>query len=240
MDSLQPMVLPVEARTAERRGTVDLYLPDETGRPQPAVLIVHGGPVPAAVRPTPRDWPIYQAYGSLMSGRGVVAATVDHRLHSPAAYATAADDVRAAVEVLRADPAVDGDRLALWFFSGGGLLSADWLREPPPWLRCVALTYPLLEPFPSWPEDPRFFPADAVAHAGGLPIVLTRVGLENPQVAEGVEAFVKAAAADARLEIIDVPLGHHGFDYLDNDDASRTAITRAADLVLAALTTDLE
>jgi len=229
------MVLPVETRTADRRGIVDFYLPDEAAGPRPAVLFVHGGPVPATVRPTPRDWPIFQAYGSLLAGRGLVAATVDHRLHSPAAYATAAEDVQAAVEMLRSDPAVDGDRLALWFFSGGGPLSADWLRDPPAWLRCVALTYPLLEPFPGWPEDPRFLPAEAVAHAGELPIVLTRVGLENPQIAQGVESFVKAPAA-AHLEIIDVPLGHHGFDYLDDDDASRAAITRAADLVLATLT----
>lgn len=234
MDSLQPMVLPVAARTADRRGTVDFYLPDETTQPQPAVLVVHGGPIPAEVRPTPRDWPIYQAYGSLVAGRGLVAATVDHRLHSPAAYATAADDVKAAVDLLRAHPAVDGDRLALWFFSGGGPLSADWLRDPPPWLRCVALTYPLLAPFPGWPEYPRFLPAEAVAHAADLPIVLTRVGLENPKIAEGVQAFVEAAATK-RLEIIDVPLGHHGFDYLDDDDTSRAAIGRAVDLVLATL-----
>jgi len=234
MDSLQPMVLPVTARTADRRGNVDIYLPDDISRPRPAVLIVHGGPTPAEARPRPRDWPIYQAYGSLLAGQGVVAATVDHRLHSPVAYPTAAGDVEAAVELLRADPAVDGDRLALWFFSGGGPLCAGWLRDPAPWLRCVALTYPLLAPFPGWPEDPRFLPADAVAHAAGLPIVLTRVGLENPTIAEGVQAFVEAAAK-ARLEIIDVPLGHHGFDYLDDDDTSRAAITRAADLVLATL-----
>lgn len=228
------MVLPVAARTAERRGTVDFYLPDEGTSPRPAVLVVHGGPFPAEVRPTPRDWPVFRGYASLAAARGVVGATVDHRLHSPVAYATAAGDVAAAVESVRAHPGVDGDRVALWFFSGSGLLSADWLRDPPPWLRCVALTYPLLAPYPGWPEDPRFLPADAVAHAAGLPVVLTRVGLENPRIAEGVEAFVQAAAK-TRLEIIDVPLGHHGFDCLDDDDASRSAITRAVDLVLATL-----
>lgn len=176
MDFLQPMVLPVEVRAAQRRGPVDFYLPDQSARPQPAVLFIHGGPIPAGLRPTPRDWPIY---------------------------------------------------------SGGGPLSADWLREPPEWLRCVALTYPLLAPLPGWPQDPRFLPVEAVAHAAGLAIVLTRVGLEQPQVAEGVGAFV--AAAGTRLEIIEVPLGHHGFDHLDDDDDSRAAITRAVDLVLATL-----
>jgi acetyl esterase/lipase len=232
MDFLEPFVLPVPARPAERHGPVDLYLPDDTTRPRPAVVFLHGGPIPAELRPTPRDWPVYRGYGSLMAARGAVAATVDHRLHSPAAYATAAADVHAAVDLLRAHPAVDGDRLALWFFSGGGPLSADWLRDPPEWLRCVALTYPLLAPFPGWPSDPRFLPAEAVRHAGELAIVLTRVGFENPRIAEGVQAFVEAAA-ETRLDIIDVPLGHHGFDYLDDDDTSRAAILRAVDLVLA-------
>jgi acetyl esterase/lipase len=234
MDFLRPFVLPVQVPPAERRGTLDLYLPDDTSRPQPAVLVVHGGPIPAEVRPSPQEWPVYQAYPSLLAARGVVGATVGHRLHSPAAYPAAADDVLAGVEALRADPRVDGDRVALWFFSGGGLLSADWLRDPPSWLRAVAFNYPVLAPFPGWPDDPRFRPAEAVASAGDLPLVLTRVGRENPVIAAGVEAFV-AAAAKARLEIVDVPDGQHGFDYLDDDNTSRAAIVRAADLVLGEL-----
>jgi hypothetical protein len=234
MDSLKVPVFPVAARDAERVEDVDVYPPDDVSRVRPAVLLVHGGPVPAEVRPTPRDWPIFRGYASLLAGRGVVAATVDHELHSPVGYPVAAGNVRAAVERLRADPRVDADRLALWFFSGGGLLSADWLREPPAWLRVVALNYPVLAPLPGWPVDPAFRPVDAVAAAGDLPIVLTRVGLENPVVAEGVEAFV-AAAAKARLDIVDVPRGQHGFDYLDDDDESRAAVQRAVELVLAAL-----
>ena len=234
MDFLKPLVLPVDLRTAERRDPLDFYLPGGAGEPRPAVLFVHGGPLPAQVRPTPRDWPAYRGYGSLVAARGVVGVTVDHRLHDPAAYPAAEEDVAAAIEVLRADPRVDGDRVALWFFSGGGLLSTRWLREPPAWLRCVALTYPLLGSPDGWNVDPRFRPADAVAHAGELPVVLTRAGLERPEFAAFVEEFVDAAGK-SRLEIIDVPQGRHGFDTLDDDDDSRAAITRAVDAVLAAL-----
>jgi hypothetical protein len=236
MDFLKPFVLPVPVRDPERHGTLDLYLPDETGEPRPAILFVPGGPLPAEVQPAPRDWPVFQAYGSLAANRGAVGAVVAHRLHSPADYATAAEDVETAVETLRNDPRADSDRLALWFFSGGGLLAADWLRDPPPWLRALALTYPLLAPFPGWPVNDRFTPIDAVATAGDLPIVLTRVGLENPAIAEAVERFVDAASK-APLEIVDVPHGHHSFDILDDEDDSRTAILRATDLVLTALAT---
>jgi acetyl esterase/lipase len=234
-DTVNPFVLPIEVREAERHGSVDLYLPEAT-RPRPAIVFVHGGPVPAGLRPTPRDWPVYRGYGSITATRGFVGVTVDHRLHDPASYPLAATDVAAAVELARADPRVDADRVAVWFFSGGGPLLADWLRTPPQWLRCAAATYPLLASLPGWNLDPRFQPAQAVAAAGTLPIVLTRVGLENPQIAATVETFVEAATlCGARLEIIDVPDGHHGFDLLDYTEQSRAAVERALDLVSTAL-----
>src|SRR5512133_1042572 len=112
---LNPFVLPIEARPAERRGSIDLYLPEET-QPRPAVVFVHGGPIPVDLRPTPREWPVYQGYGSLAAARGVVGVTVDHRLHDLASYPLAAADVAAAVEQARADPRVDADRVAIWLF----------------------------------------------------------------------------------------------------------------------------
>jgi hypothetical protein len=94
---LSPFVLTVPATAPEtarhRHDRVDLYLPGpDTPRPHPAVAFVHGGPVPAAVRPTPRDWPLYVGYAKAAAARGVVAVTVDHRLHTPADYPRAAAD----------------------------------------------------------------------------------------------------------------------------------------------------
>jgi hypothetical protein len=231
---MQPFVIDAPTRKAERHGRADLYLPDDVARPVPAVVFVHGGPVPAELQPTPRGWPVFQGYGSLCASRGVAGVTLDHRLHDLGSYPVAAADVTEVVELVRADPRVDADRVALWFFSGGGLLTADWLRTPPPWLRCVAATYPWLVPPPDW--DDRFRPALAVAEAGDLPIVLTRAGLERPAFAAAVQVFVDAArACDARLEIIDVPNGQHAFDCLDHTDESRQAVTRALDSVLGFL-----
>jgi acetyl esterase/lipase len=232
VDFLNPMVLPVDLRPFERLGSADFYVPDDG--PRPAVIIVHGGPLPAELEPKPRDWPVYRAYGSLLAQRGVVGVTVGHRLHSPADYPTANQDVHDAVEAVRADPRVDADRVALWFFSGGGMLSTDWLLSPPSWLRCLALTYPLVAPPEGWPVDPHFRPIEAVTHAGDLPIVLTRVGLERPDVAVHVDEFA-TVAAKGNLHVIDVPNGRHSFDNLDDTDESRDAITSAITAVLARL-----
>ncbi|MBD0422210.1 dienelactone hydrolase family protein [Streptomyces sp. TRM S81-3] len=234
---LRPFLLDVPEIPRERTGNLDLYLPDAEG-PRPAVVFVHGGPVPAEARPTPRDWPTLVGYARYAAGHGVVGATVDHRLHDVGDYERAAADVAAAVEAVRADPRVDADRVALWFFSGGGPLSADWLAAPPSWLRCLAADYPVLAPLPNWGlHGSRFRPAEAVAGAGTLPVVVIRVGLEVPEIAATVEEFLAAAKdCGADVEVVDVPNGHHGFETLDPTEESREAVHRAMRSVLAHLT----
>jgi acetyl esterase/lipase len=183
----------------------------------------------------------------MLAGRGVVAVTVEHPLHDLRAYPRSAAQLVNAVDQAREHARVDADRIALWFFSGGGPLCAGWLRDPPPWLRCVALTYPRL----AGPHlEPPFRPIEAVEAVGAaaaagvagamranaVPIVLTRVGRERPELAATVAEFVVAArAADAHLTIVDVPSGRHSFDTLEHTDASRQAVVAAVEHVLAAL-----
>ncbi|MGW3678875.1 alpha/beta hydrolase [Streptomyces prasinus] len=234
---LRPFPLDVPELPRDRGERVDLYVPDAEG-PRPAVVFVHGGPVPAGARPTPRDWPTLVGYARLAATEGMVGVTLDHRLHDIADYERAAEDVAAAVELARADPRVDADRVALWFFSGGGPLAADWLERPPAWLRCLAASYPILAPLPDWGlTGSRFHPARAVAHAGALPVVLLRAGRETPEIAATVEAFVTAAEdCGARLEVVDVPNGHHGFETLDAPEEVRPALRHAMRSVASHLT----
>ena len=225
----QPFVLPLEPRDAVRDGPADLYLPDAE-EPRPAVVFVPGGPLPAEVSPTPREWPVFRGYGALAAARDSVGIVVEHGLHVPADYPKAADEVAAAVESARAHPGVDGDRVALWFFSGGAPLLADWLRTPPEWLRCLAASYPMPVPPPEWDVDPRFDPVGA-AGPDSPPVVLTRVGRESPAIAAGVQAFVDAARPTLRLEVVDVPDGQHSFDTLDHTEESRRAVEIALESI---------
>ncbi|MFF2727787.1 alpha/beta fold hydrolase [Streptomyces sp. NPDC058008] len=229
-----PFPLDVPELPAERTGFLDLYLPPSAPGPRPALLLVHGGPVPREARPTPRDWPVLSGYARYAASAGVVGVTLDHRLHALTDYGSAADDVAEAVERVRADPRVDADRIALWFFSGGGPLAADWLARPPSWLRCLAASYPVMAPLPNWGRlADRFLPVDAVARAGSLPLVLVRAGLEADAVAATVEAFLTAArTCGAVVEVIDVPNGHHAFETTDRTEESREAVRRSMRTVL--------
>ncbi|WP_435224447.1 alpha/beta hydrolase [Streptomyces sp. Tue6028] len=237
---LRPFLIDVPKRPRERVGRVELHLPDdllEDEDPRPAVVFVHGGPVHPDVRPTPRDWPGFVGYAQYVAGKGTVGVTVDHRLHHLADYGRASEDIAEAVALVRADPRVDEDRVALWFFSAGGLLSAPWLGAPPPWLRCVAATYPILAPLPNWGlVDSRFRPAVELRTAGRLPIVLTRVELERAEIAVTVEEFLAVAKeCDADVEVVDVPLGHHGFETIDHTEPARRAVEQAVGSVLGHL-----
>ncbi|MFI7547923.1 alpha/beta hydrolase [Actinoplanes sp. NPDC049599] len=227
---LRPFVLSPPARKPERTDTVDTYVPDGAG-PFPVVVVVHGAPLPPGLETPPRDWPLYRGYGELLAAEGMLTVVPGYQLPiTPGPdglvldYATAAARIAAAVTAARADPRADPDRVVLWFFSGGGMLSAGWLRDAPPWLRGVALTYPVVTPLPGMAAAPGFdAPAEAVGE-GAPPLLLTRVGREHPGFAAGVADFLTQAAA---VEIIDVPHGQHSFDIADHTDESRAAVRRA-------------
>ncbi|MGW7684578.1 nuclear transport factor 2 family protein [Kribbella sp. NPDC054772] len=242
---LRPFVLGVLEGSdvrVDRLGEIDLYRPPGTARGG-AILFVHGGPGPAGLEVMPRDWPVYKGYATAAARRGLVAAVVDHSLiHGLDRLVEAADEVEAAVGVLRSDPRVDPDRVGLWFFSGAGLLAGEWLDSRPDWLRFVSLSYPLLATPPG--VDDLVTAAEVIGKhdrgggvgkesSTGLPVLLTRAGLEREELAGPVAEFVSAGGA--ALDIIDVPKGHHGFDMLDHTEESRTAVTKALDWAIAHL-----
>ena len=218
--------LPTEGVASERVGGFDLARPAGASGPLPVVVLVHGPVPPEAARP--RDWPVYQGYARLAARRGLAGAAIDLDYPSPMAWAAAASGLEAVVEEVRKLPEIDGDRVAVWAFSGGGLLVGRWLADPPAWLRCLALSYPMVPP-PSAPGS--------VAPGPGLPVVLTRVGRERPALQDTVDTFLATAAeAGATVERIDVPDGRHAFDVLDHEPRSREAVTEAMDAVQRHLT----
>ncbi len=200
---LRPFLLdaPEPPLPQERTDRLALHLPTADD-PRPAVVFVHGGPLPAETQPSPLDWLAFQGYGQYVARLGAVAAVVHHGLHGLDAYGTAADDVAAAVERVRADPRVDGDRVALWFFSGGGLLAADWLTAAAPCRGCAASprrTRSSRRCRTGASRMPGSGPPTRCGRRRGAapPVVLTRVEREMPEIAATVAEFLAAAGRAA-------------------------------------------
>src|SRR5699024_702082 len=102
----------------------DIYT-SEPSEPRPAVVFVHGGPIPTDEIPTPRHWTVFTGYGALAASAGLVGCTVDHRLHTMEHYPVSAKDVSPAGNQVRQLPQVDPNRIVQWLFAGGGGLAAD-------------------------------------------------------------------------------------------------------------------
>jgi hypothetical protein len=209
-----PFVLDPDTSGIEvvRRPDYDLY---RRGGQAALVVLVHG-PVPAAAAVRPRAWPVYRGYATALAGAGAAAAVADLAYGDVRALDEPQAQLERLVDAARSEAGVASGRVALWAFSGGGRLVGRWLEEPPDWLKVVGLTYPVAPP------------VTGVA----VPVVLTRVGLERPEIQATVDDLLAVAP---ELEVIDVPNGRHGFDMLDRDDESRQAVARALDAVLALL-----
>jgi acetyl esterase/lipase len=186
----------------------------------PAVFFVHGGPIPADFMP-PTQWGVFVSYGELAAASALVGVTFNHRLFALTDYERSRSDVAAAIEYVRdhaAELSVDADRIALWYFSGGGPLMTSILHDRPDYVRCMLAFYAYLQPRQ----------AQVRSTGGGLPIFLARAGLDQPLINETIDQFVQEAlAGNATLDLMNHPAGRHGFDILDDDERSREIIARA-------------
>jgi acetyl esterase/lipase len=232
----------VYKREGDAELLMDVYAPPsrQPHARTPAVVFVHGGPIPREMM-APREWGVFASYGELAAASGLVGIVFNHRLHAYTDYPLAESDMKAAIAYLRSDAddlGVDGDRIAVWVFSGGGPLAAWCLRERPPHVRCLLAFYAILDVRHLLPPgaDPEltarahaFSPAAHVKNGGAsLPVLVARAGLDAPMINTSIDVFVREAlASNAPLDLLNHPQGQHGFDVLDDDRRSHDIISRA-------------
>jgi acetyl esterase/lipase len=221
--------------------TFDVYSPRGKAKPRPAVVLIHGGPLPADW-PPPTQWGVYRSYAELLAASGFVGVVFNHRLYDVIDYDVAIADVRTIVEHLRSNAAsfgIDENRIALWAFSGGGVLLSHAFEEPRPWVRGVVSFYGILDVrkskelgFPAEVPEPlasQLAPAHLVEQGPGPfpPVLVARAGLDSPVINERVDEFVTVAhAKGVALELLTLPEGHHLFDILDDTPRTRQVIAR--------------
>ena len=204
-----------------------VYSPPGPAQSRPAVVLVHGGPIP---RRGAKNMGIFTSYGELLAASGFVAVTFDHRFLGPDRIADAAQDVDDVIAGVRRDAAslgVDPDRMSIWAFSGGGAFLARPLSERRTWLRAVVAYYAILDSA-----------IDALGHEarGVPPIFVARAGRDNERLNGDLDRFVhQAQKSGATLDLLNHPEGRHSFDILDDDERSRQVIARTIGFLRDAL-----
>jgi len=111
----------VYVQRGEQSLALDLYLPAPGAVPAPLVLLVHGGGWGSGERTN------LAPLAARLAARGFAAATVSYRLSGQARYPAAVDDVKAALDWLRAqakDHGIDPQRIAIAGGSAGGQIAA--------------------------------------------------------------------------------------------------------------------
>ena len=221
---LRHFVLAHEPVEPVRTGRLDLYLPEPA--PAPAVLMIHGGPVPRDRPVRPPEWPAFRGYGALLAQAGLVGAMFEHAFVDDDSLPAAREDVVRALAALRSDPRVDPERVGLWFFSVGGLLMGSFLDPVPDGVRAVAGTYTLAAD-PDLDDTDLPQARDVAARSSG-PLLLVRPEHDFDWITPATDDLLSACRAAGRpVDLIDVPGAHHAFETVDDTDEARDAIRRS-------------
>jgi dienelactone hydrolase len=222
---LRPFVLPHETVEPTRSGELELYLP--ASMPAPAVLMVHGGPVPRDREVRPPQWPAYRGYGAMLAQAGLVCGMFEHGFVDEETLGTAQENIRDAALALRTDPRVDPDRLGMWFFSAGGLFMGSVLADPPAWgVAAVAGTYAAA----AHPDvdDPALLRATITAELSDIPLLLVMPEFDFDWIVTASSELLKRCATEGRpVDVIEVPGAHHAFETVDDTDEARDAVRRS-------------
>jgi acetyl esterase/lipase len=225
---------------------MDVYAPPRLakGERRPAVLFIHGS-VPPGSRA--KDMGVFKSWGRLAAASGMVGVTFTHRLGYPKPQLQdAASDVAAAIAYVRSNADslnVDGDRLCLVAYSGGGPMLSAAMRERPEYVRCLVAFYAFLDLRHSEMHKPHETPdvlnsfSPITYLEGGAdrmaPMFVARAGLDQiPGLNDSIDRFVaEAISKNAAVTFYNHPRGVHGFDILTDDERSREIIRAALDFM---------
>lgn len=212
----------------------DVYIPRPRAESAkfPAVILIHGGIDAVPVKP--KDWGIFRSWADLIAASGMVAVTFNHRLGYPEPrYDQAFSDLADLVAMLRENAeyfAIDGDRIALLAFSGGGPLLSWGMQGQRPYIRALAGFYPILDV----EGNESVSPLGAVKPDAKIPpMFIARAGRDQiPNLNAFLDRFLETAVeSNVAVTLANHPTAPHGFSTRTNDVRSREIVKMAIDFL---------
>lgn len=223
---------------------MDVYSPPnlKQGTRLPAVIFLSGG-VDLSMDPKPKDWPAYVSWGRLAAASGMIGVTFTYRLGFPRRqYEEGASDLMGLIAHLRSNAEslnIDGDRLCLIAFSGGGPMLTVPLRDRPDYIRCIIGFYTFMDTHHVDPAQAQtsqqvidmFSPVNHLANSSkkAPPVFIARAGRDQIQaVNKSIDNFIRVAIErNLTLDFANHPDGEHGFDVSSDTARTREIIARA-------------
>lgn len=186
------------------------------GKPNaPVVVLVHAGPLPVNLKTPPRKWRGYRSLGQALAASGITAVMFDHRYQGFGNQGEAQARLDEVVQDVRdhsVDWDVDPNRMAIWSFGGGSVLTSRYWTERPATMRALVLYYPMLE---------------APAREGSPPLIVARAGQDLAMRNQSIDRWVRdARAGRASVELLEHPRGEHAFEVRQDDERSRAILRR--------------
>lgn len=234
---------------------MDVYSPPNLKRRSrlPAVIFLSGG-VDLRLETKPKDWPAYVSWGRLVAASGMIGVTFTYRLGFPRRqYEEGASDLMDLIAHLRSNAEslnIDGDRLCLIAFSGGGPMLSVPLRDRPDYIRCIIGLYTFMDTHhvdlaqaeTSQQVIDAFSPVNHLVNSSrkAPPMLIARAGRDQIQaVTQSIDNFIKVAIEqNLLLDFVNHPDGEHGFDTRNDTARTREIIARTIAFMKAHLQVD--
>jgi hypothetical protein len=188
---------------------MDVYRPSAAPTPAATLILFN-----AAAGPERRH-PFYTAWAEIAASKGLVAILPDLRSDTLEA------DLDALLGHLTANGAalgVDRDRIAVYAGSGNVFRGLPLFLNP----RRTALKAMVLY----------YGSAEVKTFRGDLPTLFVRAGLDRPPVNHGMTRLITLAQTqNVPVTVVNYPGGHHAFEMVDDEPATRDVIDTTLDFV---------
>jgi dienelactone hydrolase len=184
---------------------MELQVPRRSsGAPLPVVLFFYLTP------PDMPRHPIYDAWGRVAAGSGLAAVLPDLR---EASVATDFQSLLAYLSVNASRLGLDATRIVVFAESGNVSRALPLVQDPVETRVAAAVMY--------------YGSASVAAFRRDLPMLFVRAGLDRPPVNRAIaDLMTRAIEQNAPVMLLNHPSGHHGFEIVDDDDATRAVIER--------------